>query len=748
MPARTFINQQGTSNKFWTIEVSGAEHTVHYGRLGTDGQVKTKAFADAAKAAASAEKLIAEKLAKGYIEEGTATPPPAERVEAAQAAATTAALAAYEDAAPRAASRRASPRAVAPPPPTARRPAAAAAAPPLRSGLDLRPDEWALAAWRPVPDAPGPAEPFDLKRAAAAIRKAKSLHYGWKWDWRELPFAGTLTREAAAFWLHAGDNSERATAADVARDVEAILAKPAPSETDACALAARSRLPDQLALSALIDYLDADRVAAWLSAPEDGLGIASRQLAAGRAAHGAHARRPRRAAPAPGRGAARAASPTPCGRCSPPRRSPPADFYAYTYPWVLAAQVGLHDELQATVDAWPDELVPRRRVARPLPLPAGDRLRARHPGGGAGRVQAARGCGSRRTGTSRGGSRTPSSTGSSWPPIRLARQGNKDDAEAAMRDASSASTTRRWRRDDARAHPHLARSRDGPRLAQRARAGGASWGSPARWPSAPARRSSSSCGPASAPATTSRRRSRTSTKSAANKLRELVIDHEDASGTVLAREALPPELQAALGAPPKKLPGFVDVAALPPIVVGADGRLDDDAVACVLHACTQLKPDEAIPPLLEAVSRHADAEAFAWGLFEAWLGDGAPSKAKWAMLAHGPARRRQHRDQARPDDPRLAGGEPARAGGARPRRARRDRLRHGADAAQRHRREGQVQGAPAARPRGDGRDRRRQGHDQGRARGPDRAHVRARRGRQRARSRSAARRTRSRSARA
>ena len=123
---------------------------------------------------------------------------------------------------------------------------------------------------------------------------------------------------------------------------------------------------------------------------------------------------------------------------------------------------------------------------------------------------------------------------------------------------------------------------------------------------------------------------------AANKLRELVIDHEDASGTVLAREALPPELQAALGAPPKKLPGFVDVAALPPILVGSEGRLDNDAVACVLHACTQLKPDEAIPPLLETVSRHTDAEAFAWGLFEAWLGDGAPAKAKWAMLAMGP----------------------------------------------------------------------------------------------------------------
>ena len=71
MPARTFTNQEGTSNKFWTIEVDGAEHTVHFGRIGTDGQTKTKSFATPEKAQAEYEKLIAEKTGKGYQE----TPP-------------------------------------------------------------------------------------------------------------------------------------------------------------------------------------------------------------------------------------------------------------------------------------------------------------------------------------------------------------------------------------------------------------------------------------------------------------------------------------------------------------------------------------------------------------------------------------------------------------------------------------------------------------------------------------------------
>lgn len=66
--ARRFELVEGGSAKFWEIRVQGASHTVTYGRLGTAGQSKTKDFADAAAAARDAEKLIAEKTAKGYSE--------------------------------------------------------------------------------------------------------------------------------------------------------------------------------------------------------------------------------------------------------------------------------------------------------------------------------------------------------------------------------------------------------------------------------------------------------------------------------------------------------------------------------------------------------------------------------------------------------------------------------------------------------------------------------------------------------
>ena len=58
----------GTSAKFWEIGTSGNEVTVRYGRIGTAGQTQTKSFPDAAAAERYAEKLIAQKTAKGYQE--------------------------------------------------------------------------------------------------------------------------------------------------------------------------------------------------------------------------------------------------------------------------------------------------------------------------------------------------------------------------------------------------------------------------------------------------------------------------------------------------------------------------------------------------------------------------------------------------------------------------------------------------------------------------------------------------------
>jgi len=65
---RHFEFVEGTSSKFWEISVSGSSLTTWWGRIGTEGQSKTKTFADAAKAQAEADKLIEEKTGKGYVE--------------------------------------------------------------------------------------------------------------------------------------------------------------------------------------------------------------------------------------------------------------------------------------------------------------------------------------------------------------------------------------------------------------------------------------------------------------------------------------------------------------------------------------------------------------------------------------------------------------------------------------------------------------------------------------------------------
>jgi len=62
------IYQDSSSNKFWSIEVNKNEHTVTYGRVGTDGTSKTKSFADEEESLKQANKLVAAKKKKGYEE--------------------------------------------------------------------------------------------------------------------------------------------------------------------------------------------------------------------------------------------------------------------------------------------------------------------------------------------------------------------------------------------------------------------------------------------------------------------------------------------------------------------------------------------------------------------------------------------------------------------------------------------------------------------------------------------------------
>lgn len=57
---------EGTSSKFWEIALDGAKFTTTWGKIGTAGQSTTKEWKDAATAQKEHDKLVAEKVKKGY----------------------------------------------------------------------------------------------------------------------------------------------------------------------------------------------------------------------------------------------------------------------------------------------------------------------------------------------------------------------------------------------------------------------------------------------------------------------------------------------------------------------------------------------------------------------------------------------------------------------------------------------------------------------------------------------------------
>jgi predicted DNA-binding WGR domain protein len=72
---RRFEFVGGISAKFWEVQQSGSVVTIRFGRIGTNGQTQTKDFPSEAAAVAHREKLIAEKVKKGYSETTGAVPP-------------------------------------------------------------------------------------------------------------------------------------------------------------------------------------------------------------------------------------------------------------------------------------------------------------------------------------------------------------------------------------------------------------------------------------------------------------------------------------------------------------------------------------------------------------------------------------------------------------------------------------------------------------------------------------------------
>ncbi len=65
---RHFEFVEGSSKKFWEIWMDGSSYCTKYGRIGTDGQETVKEYDSLDKAKKEYEKIVAEKVKKGYVE--------------------------------------------------------------------------------------------------------------------------------------------------------------------------------------------------------------------------------------------------------------------------------------------------------------------------------------------------------------------------------------------------------------------------------------------------------------------------------------------------------------------------------------------------------------------------------------------------------------------------------------------------------------------------------------------------------
>ena len=64
--------EQGGAAKFWQVALNGSALTVRFGRLGSQGQSQLKQCETIERAAREMDKLVDEKLRKGYVEDGGA----------------------------------------------------------------------------------------------------------------------------------------------------------------------------------------------------------------------------------------------------------------------------------------------------------------------------------------------------------------------------------------------------------------------------------------------------------------------------------------------------------------------------------------------------------------------------------------------------------------------------------------------------------------------------------------------------
>jgi predicted DNA-binding WGR domain protein len=529
MSRREFHLREGSSDKFWAITVDGTEFTVEFGRAGTKGQSQTKQFTSEADARAAADKLIAEKTKKGYAEAGAATAasPPESPPKA------------------RAKSKKQTDESTTPPPP-------APAPLEVRRTIELAPEDWHRATWRPR---------------------------------RRLPVP------------------EDIPCRDLCKDIPRLFRE------DVSAKELVTILNDQLAeLIACMTGWDAVTWAGRHLIPylsDDVLADLRQHL-----------------------------------RSQIDSRNWPTDSYKRpAMPFFLAALSGLHAEVLAVVASWPDDRYGRQEWDDHYHMPQqmifglGDpklveqhmrrlKLRLKKPE------------------YVRAWLAHTELTALDYVRDSIQKETNKDHARKlfelfALVKAPEAAPYMLELKLSSKV-PMLARQWLDENLGSAiaglipAAAGRGKLAEVALEFLRDARRQGHEAFIAE--------QLRSAAPEIANRVRQEVLERVEVIREPLDDATTPPWLKTTLKDSEKAsaLPGWVQSANLPPLVVG-ERRLNDNQMSAVLSALRQ-SPLRQPSPLVQAIKEHIDPasrDAFAWKLFELWLGEGAPSKEKWALLALG-----------------------------------------------------------------------------------------------------------------
>jgi predicted DNA-binding WGR domain protein len=625
--SRSLVFSEGSSNKFWTIEMAGSSHTVTFGRVGSAGQTQTKEFGDGGAARKSFDKLVAEKLKKGYVDREAS-------VDAGAAPSNPAARKVVKSASDE------------PEAKPAEKPEAKPSAPkpllttPREIALDS--DDWFRAGFRPRKRLPHEApRPFDQEVCLRRLANVKTTMYGWVTRWQDLDLPRFLSPEESQFWLFAM-TTHREGKTSMQRFADELASETFTGKMDAEAIHERLAgyprgLSDEVIL-VVANLLTTEQLVELLMKP-----VASAQHWGGPSGipHALIQAFPTYILPYLSDEEAETLRQR-IRRTWDPTRDPAQPHEMYPAEYYLAAYLGMHVELREVTARWENDRFYLSSYGNffqnPHPLVFGL--------GSADLVE------------------------SEWRRLKL-KVRSPEDARALLACTEYAALdcladdiiaeTKKEKSDALLEVLTLVHAPEAAvpilrcKLAAKAPARARQWldqqiGHAVAGLIGTATERGS-LGEAALDYLRDVKRTghaevvkaalnSCTNEAAVAKVRADVLDFEEKAYEPLDAAMTPAWLTEALAAAgsktPKKLPGWASPALLPPLLVG-DLRLNDEQVTAVLRALVDTPPTSR-HPLLVAIREHVERhlrDAFAWKLFQNWQGDGYPTAGKWALAAIG-----------------------------------------------------------------------------------------------------------------